>query len=225
MYRKYVPFRVVDGMAVAYGDILLGAVEEGTPEEGFHEPGPIRLWEEREIPYGIATSLPQPERVEDALRYLAKHTPLVFVPLIDQPDGIVFEPGKEHCLSALGKTGGRQPIRLAPDCGRTEVLHEILHALGFLHEHSRHDRDRYVEVLWDNIDPRFRDQFRVAPETLDDPARGTPFDANSVMLYPPTLFAKAPGLVTLRSRSDRPIAPVRDGLSRGDVQRIRDVYR
>lgn len=224
LYRKYVPFRVENGLAVAYGDIILGAVDDGTPEEGFHEPEPVRLWTEREIPYGVATTLPNPARVHDAIQYLSKATGLVFVPLVDQRDGIVFEPGSEHCLSALGKTGGRQPIRLAPECGRTEILHEMLHALGFLHEHSRSDRDAYVQVLWENVDPKFRDQFRILPASLEDPGRGTPFDFESVMLYPSTLFAKEPGLVTLQRKDGQRLRPVRDGLSAVDIRRIRDVY-
>ena len=223
-YQKFVPYRVVDNFAIAYGDVILGSVDEDTPPEGFHEPSPIHLWTEREIPYGIATSLPNPGRVEDAVRYLTKATNLVFVPLVDQPDGIVFEPGSEHCLSALGKVGGRQPIRLDGNCGRTEILHEILHALGFLHEHSRGDRDQFVEVLWDNIDPKYKDQFRILPATIEDPARGTPFDLRSIMLYPSNLFGKQEGLVTLRARNGQLLAPVRDGLSPADIRRLRDIY-
>jgi len=225
VYKKLVPYRAIDGLAVAYGDVILGQLDEDAPDEGFHQPEAVRLWEEREIPYGIATTLPNPGRITDAITYLTKATNLVFVPLTDQHDGIVFEPGTENCLSALGKTGGRQPIRLSANCGRTEILHEILHALGFVHEHSRPDRDQYVEVLWKNVDAKYQDQFRAVPAALDDPSRGTPFDFESIMLYPSNLFGKEKGLETLRGRNGQQLSPTRERLSAGDLRRIRDSYR
>jgi hypothetical protein len=34
-----------------------------------------------------------------------------------------------------------------------QILHEIMHILGFSHEHVREDRDQYITVMWDNIKP------------------------------------------------------------------------
>lgn len=47
---------------------------------------------------------------------------------------------------------GGQPISIGDGCGFIgTVLHEILHAVGFFHTSSRHDRDSYVVVLPQNI--------------------------------------------------------------------------
>lgn len=47
-------------------------------------------------------------------------------------------------------------VSLAPTClqkGRGIVLHELMHVLGFWHEHARADRDRYIRVNWNEILP------------------------------------------------------------------------
>lgn len=57
------------------------------------------------------------------------------------------------CASAIGKQGGRQTIHIGKDCRVIgTVEHETMHALGFIHEHSRPDRDKYLDVKWDNIE-------------------------------------------------------------------------
>src|SRR5438477_433202 len=85
-----------------------------------------------------------------AADYFNQHTPVTFVAYANQTDALVFEPGEEHCYSALGRTGGLQPVRLSAGCQSQEILHEMMHALGFVHEQSRPDRDLFVQVLWDN---------------------------------------------------------------------------
>jgi hypothetical protein len=220
-----IDFKVVDGLAVAYGDIVLGRLETGAQlDHGqFEAPNP-QLWERPDIPYLINPDLPNPTRVVKALEYFRQNTPIRFIPYENQRDALVFEPGTEHCLSSLGRTGGLQPIKLAAGCRSQEVLHEIMHALGFVHEQSRPDRDKYLEILWQNIDEKYQSQFGIVPDSFLEAERGSGFDYHSIMLYPANTFSTKPELSSLRSVSSEQISPVQEGLSAEDVKRINRLF-
>ena len=59
------------------------------------------------------------------------------------------------------------------------VTHEIGHALGMYHEHSRSDRDNYVQVIYDNIQTGKEDNFNSFPTNN----YGVPYDFYSMMHY------------------------------------------
>ena len=88
-----------------------------------------------------------------------------------------------ECLSSIGKQGGRQLIALG-SCFNSvgSILHEFMHALGFIHEHQRHDRDDYVKV---GVGP-VADCARTIPhpDLLIKATAGTVYDYDSVMHYP-----------------------------------------
>lgn len=62
-----------------------------------------------------------------------------------------------RCSSYVGRIGGQQTISVGNadgsiTCKHGNLVHEIAHSLGFFHEHSRPDRDQYVEIKWGNIE-------------------------------------------------------------------------
>lgn len=219
------PFELLNGYVVAYGDILLGRpTRDDFPKAGYIEKPKLRYWESNRIPFSIHADVRDPERILRVVQYFNQHTPLKFVPYNGEPDNIVFLPFDELCLSYLGKIGGNQPIYLDDRCGDQEISHELMHALGFIHEHSRADRDNYVRVDWGNVERDKESQFMVTPPELNKPMDRRPFDYNSVMIYPPTMFALDRSRPVLIPIGDKPIEPARQGLSAEDVQRLILVY-
>lgn len=65
-------------------------------------------------------------------------------------------PSAISCSSLLGYIGDKQVLSLQRyGCiNRGIIQHEVLHALGFYHEHTRSDRDQYVRINWKNINKR-----------------------------------------------------------------------
>lgn len=227
-----VEFEIREGLAVAFGDVVLGRPDEEFTRlqktRGFVDTESIALWPHPRIPYAIDRRIDHPQArqaIDEAIRYFNERTPVQWVPFEGEGDAVLFEAGQAHCFSNLGRVGGVQSIRIVPQCGRDEILHEMMHTLGFIHEHSRADRDQYVEVLWPNIDPAFLLQFRLAPPAWSDPLQPEAFDYRSIMIYDPTTFAKQPGLATLRSRTAVAVQPSADGLSEQDLRRVRALFK
>ena len=83
-------------------------------------------------------------------------TCLKFVVRTTEKDFLSFENSKTGCWSSVGKVGRKQTVNLqSPGC-TTKIgtpIHEMFHAIGFLHEQNRYDRDSFVRVLTVNIKP------------------------------------------------------------------------
>ncbi|CAG2065086.1 unnamed protein product [Timema podura] len=81
------------------------------------------------------------EVIYSAIQEYHTHTCIKFVPWSGvERDYIRFLSGSTGCWSSVGRTGGSQDLNLqSPGCltKRGTTMHEIMHALGFYHEHTR----------------------------------------------------------------------------------------
>ena len=103
------------------------------------------------------------------------------------------------CSSEVGMQGdGRQFITLSDGCSVTTIIHEIGHAVGFHHEHSRPDRDVYVKINLGNVREGQHKNFGKLTDREVN-TFGVPYDYHSVMHYQPWEFAKG-GKRALRAR-------------------------
>ncbi|KAM9341927.1 hatching enzyme 1.2 [Pholidichthys leucotaenia] len=118
--------------------------------------------------------------IKKGMENIEKGTCVRFVPRTHQRDYVDIKP-KSGCWSYLGARGGRQTISLQiPDCIQVGVIaHEFMHALGFVHEQSRFDRDNYITVMWPNIlKDRLRNFEKFRTENLE-----LPYDYGSIMHF------------------------------------------
>jgi hypothetical protein len=216
---KYV---IDEGLAVVQGDAVVGVPVDGDgATQGLVLMPSVTLWKSREIAIAIQPNVTRPERIRQALEYFSD-TVIRFVPYSGQEDVLVFEEGTGICKSYVGWVGGKQPVWISPKCEATEVAHEIMHALGFVHEQNRSDRDQFVEIMPDNIEEQFSYNFDKLPEEATRYNSLGEFDYESIMIYPPDMFAKS-GQVTMRSKSTAQILPSLT-LSPKDKERLQKAY-
>ena len=97
-----------------------------------------------------------------------------------------------RCYSFVGRLPSffqPQGLSLGTNCVfGSVVIHELGHAIGFYHEHTRPDRDNFIEVLYENVANGFADQFhKLGPGESD--TLGLGYDLHSIMHYSRRIFS------------------------------------
>ncbi|XP_063980211.1 zinc metalloproteinase nas-13-like [Diachasmimorpha longicaudata] len=201
-------------------------------------------WPEGVIPYMISPyfNANQKALIMDAMNDYHENTCIRFIPYAGvQSDYIRITAGNTGCWSSVGRIGGAQDVNLqVPGCvtKKGTVIHELMHAVGFLHEQSRFERDQFVSINWQNIMPGRAGNFDKASKGTTD-GFGVGYDYGSVMHYSgnafsvngrPTIVPKeGNGLLDLigevfQGRTNIMLGQ-REGFSRRDIQKIRRMYR
>nr|BAU29958.1 hatching enzyme [Syngnathoides biaculeatus] len=176
------------------------------------------------IPFNIIDkySFSEKNTIIGALRAMEARTCIRFIPRTTQRAYISFEP-KFGCFSQLGRIGGKQLVSLQRfGCVQHCIIqHEVLHAMGFYHEHTRSDRDRYIRINWGNIHKYEKHNF----EKQDTNNLQIPYDYNSIMHYGRTAFGVRQAVTIVPIPDSSVEIGQREKLSDLDVLRINRLYR
>uniref|UniRef100_A0A0K0EJK1 Metalloendopeptidase n=1 Tax=Strongyloides stercoralis TaxID=6248 RepID=A0A0K0EJK1_STRER len=145
------------------------------------------------IPYFIDARINH-QFVTLALSIIQKETCVSFIKystMIPGLSGLRYFYGPD-CSSPIGKQTDKawQIINIGKGCDTVDTIqHETMHALGFFHEHARHDRDKYLILNKENINPSFHYDLRKISKMYSR-TFGISFDFGSVMLYTARSYSK-----------------------------------
>ncbi|XP_044126456.1 astacin-like metalloendopeptidase [Bufo gargarizans] len=179
------------------------------------------------VPYTLSSDYSSADSavIHSAIREYSSLTCIRFVERKTETDYIQIR-SVDGCWSYLGRIGGPQELSLLnPGCvSKGIVQHELNHVLGFVHEHTRNDRDAYVDINWKYISDAYKSNFeKFQPETNN---LALPYDYMSVMHYGRYAFTSVLGQPTIVPRPDATVTiGQRYGLSSLDLVKINRLYR
>ncbi|ESN94954.1 hypothetical protein HELRODRAFT_87238, partial [Helobdella robusta] len=192
---------------------------------------PHLLWDDGIIPFEFDTNFTGAPRsmIFGAMRAWENNTCVSFVEKTnDHKNYILFSQSPCGCCSFVGKKFGAQIISIGKHCDQHGIiLHELGHVIGFFHEHTRPDRDSYVEILYDNILHDQKNNFYTArPGEVD--SLNEPYDFQSIMHYARSTFSVRPFFDSIIPRSNtvnNHDMGQRSYLSKGDISQTNKLYK
>uniref|UniRef100_A0A6P4FFL0 Metalloendopeptidase n=1 Tax=Drosophila rhopaloa TaxID=1041015 RepID=A0A6P4FFL0_DRORH len=184
-------------------------------------------WPNGVVPYEIRGSFNAKDMatIENAIAEYHRRTCIRFVRRSSERDYISIRSDQSGCWSSVGRVGGKQEVNLqSPGCLSRPgtAMHELMHALGFLHEQNRMERDGYVAIQYNNVQSSAMNNFEKAARTE---AFGVPYDYGSVMHYSKNAFSinGQPTILAMQANGADKMGQ-RNGFSDFDIQKLNRMY-
>lgn len=212
------------GHSLMNGDMILNKFERSA--------GYGVKWENGLVPYVISTQFSSTQRslIVNSLNRISSligsNNCIRFVQKTSShTDWLEFRDGGEQngCSSMVGWIGGQQYVNLERSSCMQDfiIMHEVMHALGFLHEQNRFDRDNYVTINYSNIAQGI-DHGNWNKITISK-SYNTPYDFTSIMHYEATAGSASGSPVIVPKNSNNRINPSKT-LTQYDIQAVRNRY-
>ncbi|KAF7230979.1 zinc metalloproteinase nas-14 [Nothobranchius furzeri] len=176
------------------------------------------VWSDGVVPYVIDPEIAfRTADILKAFNMIMSLTCIRFMPHTYELNYIEIKNG-QGCSSYVGCRGGSQPVYFESTCTSGNLCHELIHALGMYHEHTRPDRDDHIIVQWQSIIPGKSSNFDIkVGNTLN-----LPYDFESIMHYGRNYFS-VDGSPTIETKGSAEIGQ-RSHLSQLDVQKLNALY-
>nr|ALA65676.1 astacin-like protein [Physocyclus mexicanus] len=184
-------------------------------------------WPNGEVPYEVRPQADKHFRqfINGAIWHIQNTTCIRFRETSTEEPRIYFV-HTGGCSSFLGRVYAQQPVQLGDACHNVGgVVHELVHALGFGHEHKRSDRDGYVKINWQNINTKTYPQFERYNTKVNILLND--FDYDSIMLYGEYNGNNRPNVKAMESTNPGQslIGPAQKGkMSSGDIEKLKEHY-
>ena len=141
------------------------------------------IWTDGEVFYVFHGSVApdQQQNMLDAMAEIESVSDVQFIPHMGEPNYVLIRRSESGCSATTGMAGGIQFVNLTAGCFTDHylIIHELMHTLGMRHEQTRNDRDDFVEINWDAINPGAVGNFIIQPNMTDD----GPYNFDSVTHY------------------------------------------
>uniref|UniRef100_A0A7E5A1E9 Metalloendopeptidase n=1 Tax=Panagrellus redivivus TaxID=6233 RepID=A0A7E5A1E9_PANRE len=185
-------------------------------------------WPQGRIPYILSSAYTTSQRavLARAIAAYSAKTCIRFVPKQETDKDYIVISKLDGCYADFARVGGKQQVSLADECvDYPTVIHELMHVIGFIHEHQRDDRDGFVRIVWENVINGANTDFdKLSSVGLSN--YGETYDYFSIMHYESTegskngkntIEAKATAFTKLMGKST--------DFTRGDLNRVNRAYK
>ncbi|XP_020902117.2 nematocyst expressed protein 6 [Exaiptasia diaphana] len=191
------------------------------------------LWPGGKVPYTFGKNLNDVGKriAKQAMQHWMDRTCVKFIERSNQKNYLEFtydggckaQVGYRKEPKQLISIGSSDQSSYSP-CTLGSTIHELGHSIGFFHEHTRPDRDKFVRVIESNVRKEAAFDFeKVSTAFLD--SRGNDYDYGSIMHYSRYQGNNAYGAVTLEPLVPNTDIGQRIALSQGDIDQTNKMYQ